>query len=760
MTKIFENSSPLGEAKWISRLGNPLKKEAQFFTPEPNMVFSKEIVINGEVNDARVFIRGLGYYVLFINDVKVSDDVLLGDLSHFDKRIYYDTFDINGYLRQGKNTIRVEVGNGWYNPVPLLILGKYNIRKQLAVGHPCLIANVFVKTDNNIYQCPTDKTWTSGAGQYIQNDLYVGESYIDDDSYKKDSYQTVEVHGPAGKLEASTIPKIKQKFALSPIEMKESTIGTIADFGQIISGQIQLKIPVDFLGSIRLTYAEHLTESGEMDYSSTISGRYGLKDELNEINEEHPIIQMDNIFKSKRQPLQFENTFTYHSFRYVQIQILEGNLDIEPDQLIAHAVSTAICPTVSFNSSNQLLNKIWDAGMQTRANNIHSYFEDCTRERFGYGGDIVALLTSHQATSDIEPLLKKVIVDFADCQQNDGGIPQTAPYVGIMTNGTSNGAGSLGWQLVFPRLACTLVRDYGQSEFVNNLRQQLEKHLSYLLSFDSDYIRLCCLGDWGAIDEVIEDGIIKSPDQEFCSSVMYYLILSAYKELIDLEICSAKFLEKLNDKLGQMTEILSSYYQPSEGCFASGTMTSSVFALKAGITSDTVSEVLLSRVIQQIEERDGVFSVGIFGMSWLYEELAKIGRNDLIYQWLTREEAPSFSYMLRKGNKTLSEHFEIPSEQATYSGSLNHAMFSSFSVWYVHQLIGVKIVGEIIQIQTDLTLPIEKIEAQFETNWGTLYFKKASDNIELSGPNHVLTRLKIIPNLREFVTILDIDKER
>lgn len=750
---MVDEQSPFGEAKWISRLGNPLKKEAQFFTPEPNMVFSKEILINEEVSDAKVLIRGLGYYVLHINDVKVSKDVLLGDLSNFDERVYYDTFDISTYLRQGKNTIRVEVGNGWYNPAPLLILGKYNIRKQLAVGHPCLIANVIVKTDNNIHQFPTDKTWASGAGQYIQNDLYVGESYIDDDSYQNDSYQTVEVFGPAGKLEESTIPNIKRQYALSPTDMKDSSVGKILDFGQIISGQIQFEIPAEYIGKIRLTYAEHLTESGEMDYSSTISGRYGLKDTLNDISEDSPIIQMDNIFKRKQEPLFFENTFTYHSFRYVQIQLLEGDFEIEPSQFTAHAVNTSVRKIVSFKSSNHILNQIWEAGMQTRANNIHSYFEDCTRERFGYGGDIVALLSSHQATTDIEPLLKKVMLDFADCQQKDGGIPQTAPYVGIMTNGTSNGAGSLGWQLVFPRLATTLVKDYGQSSFVKKLSRKLDNHLNYLLSFDSDYIRLCCLGDWGAIDEVLKDGIIKSPDQEFCSSVMYYLILTEYKKLIELGICSFSYSVQLEERILEMADVLSTYYKNSEGYYASGTMSSSIFAIKAGITSDAVSEILLSRIIQQIDEQDGVFSIGIFGMSWLYEELAKIGRNDLIYQWLTRKEAPSFSYMLQKGNKTLSEHFEIPSEQATYSGSLNHAMFSSFSAWYVHHLIGVKINNEQIQIQTDLNLPVEKIEAQFDTWWGILYYKKTSSHIELSGPSEVVTRLDIQPNLVKCVTV-------
>ena len=116
----------------------------------------------------------------------------------------------------------------------------------------------------------------------------------------------------------------------------------------------------------------------------------------------------------------------------------------------AYSVHTDLASVSRFESSSEELNRLWDAARNTRLNNVHSYFEDCTRERFGYGGDIVALVDSHLYSHDMHNFLKKVFMDFAYDQTPDGGIPQTAPYVGIMTNGTSNRAGSLGWQLVFP----------------------------------------------------------------------------------------------------------------------------------------------------------------------------------------------------------------------------------------------------------------------------------------------------------------------
>ncbi len=58
----------------------------------------------------------------------------------------------------------------------------------------------------------------------------------------------------------------------------------------------------------------------------------------------------------------------------------------------------------------------------------------------------------------------------------------TAPFVGIMTNGPSNGGGALGWQLVVPELALALVMTYGKQVAVAKLRPQLEQHLNYLLA--------------------------------------------------------------------------------------------------------------------------------------------------------------------------------------------------------------------------------------------------------------------------------------
>ncbi len=58
---------------------------------------------------------------------------------------------------------------------------------------------------------------------------------------------------------------------------------------------------------------------------------------------------------------------------------------------------TEVKSLVTLETSDPFLDQLWAVGQATRLNNIHSYFEDCTRERFGYGGDIVALLPTQMA---------------------------------------------------------------------------------------------------------------------------------------------------------------------------------------------------------------------------------------------------------------------------------------------------------------------------------------------------------------------------
>lgn len=752
----FYTTNKHHQGSWITRLDNPIIKEKSFFDEKRNIRLKKTIYVNKKNTSGIIDICGLGFYTLFVNRKKVSKGYLNNALSVYDKVVYYDSYDLTQYLVKGENEIEVELADGWYNPAPILILGKYNIRKQLSIGKPCLWCEVQLYSENKQEIVISDNSWESTYGNYLQNNIYIGET-ITDVANKEKKAKTVKIPGPTGKLIPNFIPKIKRTECLTPKVKANKKNIRIYDFGEIISGHFYCEFSEAYQGKISISYAEELDDVSNAKYDSTISGIYGIEDKQNKIDEKSPIIQCDVIEKQLPTPFLFENQYTYHSFRYVVVEFCNADMNDCVDNYIktvkAYRVHTDVRTIAEINTSSDTLNRIWHAGNMTRLNNIHSFFEDCTRERFGYGGDIVALLSTQIATLDIQSVVEKVLYDFARSQNTDGGIPATAPFVGIMTNGTSNRSGALGWQLAFPKLALSLIDRYDDYSSVIAVKENLTKHLSYLMDFDFDYISQCCLGDWGAIDERIVDNVIVSPDQAFCSSCMYVIILQNYMKLIEYKMIDEICGEKVQKVIDKSIECIIDRFQ-KEKVFGSGTVSSYIFAMKANLIPEYDIDEWMNDLAKKIQTRKGIFSFGIFGMSWAYELLSQYGYQHLIYDWLIREEAPSYSSMLATGNGTLMEHFPNPEIKHTYQGSLNHAMFSSYGAWFVKDLLGIVVSKKTVILQPAIVLPLEFVEGKVEIEAGTIEMRweriESLIAIEVHLPEDVRYEFKL-PNNSETI---------
>ena len=63
---------------------------------------------------AELSVCGLGQYNAFLNGSRVGDGYLEPAWTDYDKLVLYRRFDVTGLLREGKNALALEVGNGWY----------------------------------------------------------------------------------------------------------------------------------------------------------------------------------------------------------------------------------------------------------------------------------------------------------------------------------------------------------------------------------------------------------------------------------------------------------------------------------------------------------------------------------------------------------------------------------------------------------------------------------------------------------------------
>ena len=74
----------------------------------------KEFIQTGEIEQARLYITSKGVFEALINGEKIGQDVMTPGWTPYQKRIETLTYDVTPYLSEGKNTIGVIVGQGWY----------------------------------------------------------------------------------------------------------------------------------------------------------------------------------------------------------------------------------------------------------------------------------------------------------------------------------------------------------------------------------------------------------------------------------------------------------------------------------------------------------------------------------------------------------------------------------------------------------------------------------------------------------------------
>lgn len=661
--------------KWLTRrhidYGN---YDEKYYEKNPSVVYEKDFVLP-EVKRMKVRICALGYYLIKINDRLITDDVLNNEWTYYSKRKYYDEYDISEFLTIGKNTIKVELGNGMYNPAPLHFFGEHNFREHLDIGEPKFVLNV-ICDDKVIVK--SDDTWKAYTGDLRFNNVYLGEVIDPAFSGQKISYKCPEITNEDQEtFMRSFIPKCK-KF--TPISMKRvETLkdgSLLVDFGQLTSGFINLSLDMTKASKIKLTYCESTDDEGNLDFSTSYAGGIGCVEGMTGgPGAPEKALEIDEIYAPKGKS-NFENKFTFHSFRYVVITGMDKKDIVSMSAIPVH---TDLKQTGKVKTNNNFLNELFEAGIQTRLNNIHSVYEDCARERLQYGGDIVALSTSMLYSLDLSQFNRKVIDDFIFSQTPKGGIPETAPYIGIQTQGTDDKEGPLLWQLVLPYMVYKNYQFYGDVKLVKHAYKYIEKQYQYFKSWKLEDLAQHCIGDHGS--PTITGVFYSTPDKLF---VGYCTILIFNEVNIRLAKILGKDVTSLEADNKAIRDEIIKVFENKDGSFGDKTESSYAFALALNLGN---RDILKKHVIDEIKTNDNVWSSGIFGHSLLYTELHKLDCDDVVYNWITNETKLGFKWMLKNGNKILREQFV----HHPNSDSANHAMFSSYLKWYYEAIGGIRI---------------------------------------------------------------------
>ncbi|MDR1061456.1 MAG: family 78 glycoside hydrolase catalytic domain [Clostridiales bacterium] len=658
---------PFGDAKWI-------RADGDCESPQFRGSFS----VAGKAATAKIRICGLGYFELWINGGKVSDDVLVPAWSDYHERdmrelaypirdtfrhrCYYLEYDVAHCLREGENVLGVWLGNGWYNQRRRAAEGK------LAYGLPKLCFLLEWETDGGAtgrYGSGEGLLWRES--EILENNIYFGESH--DLSRRQPDWASpgADASGSGcGWRPVLAIPAPDTVFQLQdcapdravrsicPKAVLEDGGRRIYDCGENISGWVELDLPGRAGAEVVVTHAEEYSAAaGALDFDS--AGGSGQ-------------MQTDR-YRSGAEPAAARPRFCWHGFRYFQV---EGDAAVREVRVV-HADHRA---TSAFESSDPTLNWLYDAYVRTQLSNIHGGVpSDCPhRERLGYTGDGQLAAEAAMLCLDVRDMFRKWMRDIADGQDPASGhVQHTAPFYG-------GGGGPGGWGCAIWAIPWQYYRHYGDDALLRQHLDGILLWLSYMESRSEGGLVVreeeggWCLGEWCAPDQTIPD--------PFVNTYYYAKGLRAALEIgriIGRPVDEALQKARLRRAEGALR---AAYFDKATGSFCGGANGADAFALDLGPDLGLGDGRAAKNLVTRYREL-GTLDTGMFGTDLVIDRLFRLGEGALALRVLTADSETSFGGMRRHGATTLWERWDG-------GGSHSHPMFGGVVRSLFTHILGIR----------------------------------------------------------------------
>ncbi|MGB0744958.1 MAG: family 78 glycoside hydrolase catalytic domain, partial [Opitutales bacterium] len=712
-------------AKWIDDGKDNPTRDQDFYKPDSAPLLREEFEIMKPVAKARLHVAGLGLCYPSLNGERISDQVFDPQWTRFDKRILYRTHDVSKLLQEGVNCIGLELGNGWYNPLPMRMWGRRNLREALPVGRPRAIAYLVVDfTDGSQITVKTGPSWKTSEGPTIRNNIYLGELHDarraipgwNKPGHDESGWRSVRVQDkPLETLMPLIAPPVRLAEPFQARSVSSPETGTyIVDFGRNFTGLPEIDLEVPEGTEILFRYGEILDDDGSLNPLTSACGQIRPKESVEGSDKKSvggpgaPITAwQQDIYIARGGGETYRPNFTFHAFRYMEIT----GLPYKPraEQFSGYPIRSDLQTRGKFASSNELLNRIQELCLNTFLANVVTVQSDCPhRERFAYGGDIVATSDAFFMNFDMKGFYAKTVRDWADSALPDGRLTDTAPFVGIDYCG-------VGWAKVHPLLLEQLHQYYGAYDLIE---EQLPVAMRWLdaeaARRENDLVK-SGLGDHEALTDGEWGSKLTTP--VFIDSARRIARLARIVDETELAERAEAYAEE------SLAAWKIRFLDAENGIVAEGTQTAQTFALAfAGLAPETQTRIFQRLVGKVTEIQDAPrLTTGIFGTRILLEELSKRGRSDLAYGLATREAFPSWAWMLANDATTLWEAWDV--EDRNYS--LNHPMFGSISAWFYRWLGGIQPADDAVAFDRFYIRP----QVQPELKWVKSAYRSVRGNI-------------------------------
>ena len=738
-----ENSDIFKNCKWIDNGYTWDIPDSLMYEEHPAPLFRKDFEVTSQIQKATLYITAAGYYKATLNGQRIGDIYIDPAWTNFNKRIYYTDYDLTNILKNGTNCIGVTLGNGFYNPLPLKMWGRRNMREVLPMGNPKFIARLSIRYSNGKTQeLVTDASWKFAPGPVVKNNVYLGVTYDanreikgwNQPEFNDNNWQNVhQAEAPGGTLQKRFFPPVKATRQVTPVKITSPEKGVyIADMGENFAGLYKIRLKGNKGDTIRLRFGERIYDDGKLNPMTTVCGQIKRKG-LGGPGAPDIAWQEDIYRFGTSTEIWFAPEFTFHTYRYIEIKGLASRPEVS--DITGLALNSDVEQTNHFECSSALLNDIQAATIRTFLSNLMSVQSDCpAREKFGYGGDVNAVSESFISNFDMHGFYRKTIYDWVDAM-NDSIFVDTAPFVGIQYCGIS-------WESAFLFLQYQLYEYYNDVELIKELYATDLKWMEKVHRLHPDGLVNSGLSDHESMQPVPVE-LTGTAHYKEAARVMS-LFASAMGDKANAEKFSA-----LERKLSQL--LLERFWHTPDYDQTKEINKQTLFATLLYFNVIPEEEIQAATDSLWAAVKNGVnghFTTGIFGTKFILEALSKSGLTDSVFTIVNSTTYPGWGHMIDHGATTLWETWK--ESDNVYSNC--HPMFGSVSEWFYRWLAGIRPDENHPGFQQFVLEPhvppgLDNIKCQYKIPSGYIHsnWEKTGQTItyRLTIPENTQARLKI-----------------
>jgi alpha-L-rhamnosidase len=479
-----------------------------------------------------------------------------------------------------------------------------------------------------------------------------------------------QVEAPGGRLVSQMIDPIKIMDTLHPRRISEPKSGVfVYDVGQNLAGWAELRVKGERGTRVTLRFAESLYPDGTVNQENLIKAA-----------------ATDAYVLKGGEEEKWEPRFTYHGFRYIQVEGFPGRPELQ--NILVKAVRSSVEGNGVFESSNELVNRIQKMVWWTEVSNLHSVSTDCSQrsERQAWLPDLAVRSETSFYNFNMSRFYTKVLNDIADTQAEDGSITDTAPFkYGFRpADPVDFSYLSLGW---------FLYQHYGDTQAMADHFEGFKAWTDYMAGTTKDgIVPYGYWGDWTQpsaynLEGSDQNAVSKTtPLQLTSTGSLYYCarMMSQMAEVLGRQDEKAKY-----DALAETTAAAFNrqYWNEAVGAYGNNDQAANSFALFLGLVPEKQVPRVVENLVKDVQAAGGHLTTGYFCTKYLLEALVTYGHADVAYEIVTQKTYPSWGFMLENGATTLWERWE----QVTGGGmnSHNHGFKGSVGAWFYKYLGGI-----------------------------------------------------------------------